>query len=126
MSKPPRRDFAYEALAEVTASDPSVARGELNAGLRDIRIQEPSLAGLDDSYLLSDEIHSRAKMYRALWPGVSLTPTALAKHWVRVKEERPQKVGANLSADTELPSLPVSRREQNLAEARRILAMFDE
>jgi tRNA threonylcarbamoyladenosine modification (KEOPS) complex Pcc1 subunit len=121
-----KRDYAYEALAEVTASDPSVARGELNAALRDIRISEPSLADLDDSYLLSAEIHERAKMYRALWPEVSLTPTALSKHWVRVKEERPKRTGANLSADTELPSLPVSRREQNLEEARKLLAMLDE
>ena len=73
-----------------------------------------------DSYLLSAEIHERAKMYHALWPEMSLTPSALAKHWERVKAEtKPRKP---------LPPpkpLPPSRREENLAEARKILAMFE-
>ena len=81
------RDYAYEALAEVSASDPSLARGALNAALRDIREQEPLLAAVSESYLLSAEIHERAKMYRAVFSNAALTPTALAKHWQRVKAE---------------------------------------
>ena len=81
------RDYAFEALAEVTASDPGIARGQLNAALRDIRAQEPELASTDNSYLLSAEIHERAKMYRAVFENAALTPTALAKHWQRVKAE---------------------------------------
>jgi hypothetical protein len=112
-----KRDYAYEALAEVTASDPELARGQLNAALRDIRAQEPLLS---DSYLLSGEIYERAKMYRALFENAALTPNALAKHWLRVKEEtKPRPRMPNP------PSLPVSRREQNLAEARKILEMFE-
>ena len=110
------RDFAFEALAEVTASDPSVARGELNAGLRDIRKQEPSLAGVSDSYLLSAEIHERAKMYRHLWPEMTLTPNALSQHWVRVKAEtKPKKVYSPPEA------LPQNRREENLNAARQAM-----
>jgi hypothetical protein len=113
---PRARDYSYEALAEVTSTDQNVGRGELNAALRDIRKQTPEIT---DSYLLGVEIHDRAKMYRALFENAALTPTALAKHWIRVKEEtKPRPTMPNP------PSLPVSRREQNLTEARKILEMF--
>lgn len=117
------RDYAYEALAEVTATDPEVGRGQLNAALRDIRAQEPSVASISDSYLLSAEIHERAKMYRARFEDVALTPTALAKHWLRVKEDAPKRQGVNLTAGVTEP-LPGSRREQNLEEARKLLSML--
>lgn len=94
MSRP--RDYAWEALIEVTASDPSEQRGELNAALKSIREQ----SGIEDSYLLADEIHVRAKMYRQVMPDVMLTPSALAKHWLRVFEEAAQRRtrGTNVSA----------------------------
>jgi hypothetical protein len=116
-----QRDYAYEALAEVTASDPSVARGQLNAALRDIRIQTPDLASPGDSYLLSAEIHERAKRYRLLFENAALTPTALAKHWLRILEEtKPRK-------PLPPPELhPPSNREQNLEEARKLLAKLSQ
>ena len=77
------RDFAFEALAEVTGTDWNTGRGELNAGLKSIREQTE----VEDAYLLGDLIHTRAKMYREVMPDVMLTPTALAKHWRRVLEE---------------------------------------
>jgi len=109
------RDYAYEALAEVTSTDQGVGRGQLNAALKQIREQ----AEIPDSYLLAAEIHERAKMYRALFENAALTPTALAKHWKRVKEET-----APRSRVPNPPPLPKSRREQNLEEARKILAKF--
>jgi hypothetical protein len=114
------RDYAYEALAEVTACDQEVARGQLNAALRDIRAQEPALASIEDSYLLSAEIYDRGKMYRAMFPDIALTPNALAKHWKRVKEDAPKKRGSNLHAGRD-SSLPPSRREQNLNAARQAM-----
>ncbi len=116
------RDYAYEALAEVTSTDQGVGRGQLNAALRDIRAQEPDLT---DSYLLSAEIHDRAKMYRQMFPEIALTPTALSKHWVRVKEAAPKRGGSNLTAERN-SSLPGSRREQNLEEARKLLAKLSQ
>lgn len=111
------RDYAYEALAEVTSTDQSVGRGSLNAGLRDIRALEPALAS--DSFLLSDEIHHRAKLYREMFPDMALTPNALAKHWVRVKEDAPKKRGVNLTA--EAPSTLPPRHQQGLNEARKAM-----
>ena len=84
------RDFAFEALAEVTSTDWNEGRGELNAALRSIKEQEPDLAL--DSYLLSVEIHDRAKLYKAtMGEEILLTPSALAKHWKRVKEQQPRE-----------------------------------
>lgn len=105
------RDYAYEALAEVTSTDMETGRGQLNAALRDIRAQEPELT---DSFLLSAEIHERAKMYRTVFENAALTPTALAKHWKRVHAEthkRP-KIGAP-------PSLP-PRSVSGLEEVRKL------
>lgn len=82
------RDFAFEALAEVTHTDWEAGRGELNAALKSIRLQEPDI---HDSYLLSCEIHDRAKMYAVVMGDeILLTPSALAKHWLRVKAEMPK------------------------------------
>ena len=85
------RNYSYEALAEATNCDMNASRGELNISLKTIRAQE---SGLTD-YALADEIHRRAVLYReVMGEGVLLTPTALAKHWIRVHEEssRPRKV----------------------------------
>jgi hypothetical protein len=97
MSRP--RDYAYEALAQVTGSDQTQARGELNGALKSIREQSPEIT---DNYILSDEIHTRAKMYRQVMPDVILTPSALAKHWLRVFEESAQRKtrGTNLHSDS--------------------------
>ena len=114
------RDYAYEALADVTGSDPEVGRGQLNAALRDIRTQEPELASVDNSYLLSAEIHDRAQMYKQVWPEVALTPTALAKHWTRLPEEhlKLKRGGSNLHADP--PSSLPPMHARNLEEVRRL------
>ena len=111
------RDYAYEALAEVTGSDPEVARGQLNAALRDIRLQMPEL---EDSYLLSAEIHERAKMYREVWPDVALTSTALSKHWLRLPDEHSKlsRGGTNLHADSNSSLPPMHKR--NLEEVRKL------
>lgn len=81
MTRP--RDYAYEALAEATGTDMAAGRGALNAALKSIREQSE----IEDSYLLADEIHARAKLYRQVFPEIVLTPPALAKHWLRVYEE---------------------------------------
>lgn len=78
------RDYAFEALAEVTGTDWTAGRGELNAALKSIREQSE----IDDGYVLADVIHERAKMYRqVMGENVLLTAPALAKHWKRVLEE---------------------------------------
>ena len=78
------RDYAFEALAEATGTDWTAGRGELNVALKSIREQSE----IEDSYVLADVIHERAKMYRqVMGENVLLTAPALAKHWKRVLEE---------------------------------------
>lgn len=110
------RDYSFEALAEETNTDWAEGRGQLNAALASIRRQSE----IEDDYLLSCEIHDRAKMYRALFTDASMTPTALAKHWLRVKEETSRKRGGvNLHADP--PSSLPPMHERNLGEARKLM-----
>jgi len=103
------KDFAYEALAEVTNSDWNTARGELNAALKLIREQAPEIV---DNYLLSAEIHERAKMYREVMGDALLTPPALAKHWRRLPEERE----VMLEADRAKQRARAERQEEMIRE----------
>lgn len=77
-------DLAWEALVTVTRANPHFERGKLNAALRAIRDCHRDEGLVDEE--LPREIELRAKMYRLRWPGMELTPTALAKHWIRVAE----------------------------------------
>ena len=93
------RDYAFEALADVTGTDWNTGRGIINTALKSIKEQTE----IEDSYLLADLIHDRAKMYREAMPEVILTPPALAKHWRRVLEESERKkkvVSTNRAAHT--------------------------
>lgn len=100
------RNYPFEALAEVTNSDWEASRGELNVALKSIRAQ----AEIDDDYLLAAEINERAKLYRqVMGEDVLLTPTALAKHWLRVLQEsetRRRTRGVNLSVERSAPLPP--------------------
>lgn len=88
MNRPP--DLPFEALAEVTSTDWNVGRGVLNAALRDIRTQQPGLEDVE----LANEIVYRATLYRRMFPEITLTPNALAKHWLRVLEAQRSSAGA--------------------------------
>jgi hypothetical protein len=94
---PRPRDYAYEALAEVTNSDMEGHRGELNAALRLIR-------GMTDQvdYELATAIRDHAARYRVVMGAeIMLTPGALAKHWHRVEAETQRKTGTNLTVTTD-------------------------
>lgn len=75
-AKPRPRDLVFETVAEVCGIDwrndltPS-ARGQLARAVRDLK-----LVGAEP-----DEIRARSENYRRTYPGISLTPTALTKHW---------------------------------------------
>ena len=77
------RDIPFETLAQVTGTDWTVGRGELNKALAQIKEQFAE----DDPMILALEIEERARLYRRVFEGAALTPSALAKHWTRVFEE---------------------------------------
>jgi hypothetical protein len=74
------RDELFDALAascgiavpDLTRS----ARGALNRALKDLREVDATPA----------EVSARAGRYRERWPKVSLTPSALAKHWAELTD----------------------------------------
>ena len=101
------RDELWDALVEECGIDPSSItksmRGSLNGAAKQLR----------DVGATAPDVHARAERYRRKWPTVSLTPSALAKHW------------ATLAAD-EAPSSPardpvvearIARRRSPLASA---------
>jgi hypothetical protein len=84
VNRPP--DLSFEALVEMTGATVSSERGALNTALKMIREEMP---GVDDTDLATEIVY-RAGLYRKRYPNVSLTPTALAKHWYRVLAEAPK------------------------------------
>jgi hypothetical protein len=73
------RDYSFEALVEVCGITigeiTQDERGRVNAALKQLREVQP------DDYLLADEIHTRAKLYREVYQGAALTPQALSGNW---------------------------------------------
>ncbi len=79
-SRPP--DPAWDTLVRVTLANPDMERGKLNTALKAIKAAWQREGGLPDD--LPREIELRADAYHAVWPMLTLTPTALATHWHRV------------------------------------------
>lgn len=77
------RDLAWEALVRATRANPAMERGALNAALAAIK-EAAQVEGLHPDELPA-EIERRAEAYQSgAFQGLTLTPTALAKHWFRV------------------------------------------
>lgn len=92
------RDLAWEALVRETAANPAMERGQLNVALKAIREAALTEGLMEEG--LPEEIRLRAVAYRETFPGLSLTPTALAKHWFRVMVKREAAVtGQQASLD---------------------------
>lgn len=83
------RDVAWETLVRETHANPAMERGALNTALKAIR-EACFMDGLHPDGV-AEEIVLRAAAYRQTFPGLTLTPTALAKHWNRVmfRQETP-------------------------------------
>lgn len=74
-SDEPRKDLLFEALAEVCGMSlgelTTSARGAMNRAAKELR----------DLSATPAEVERRAQAYRKKYPGIDLTPSALAKHW---------------------------------------------
>jgi hypothetical protein len=100
--KPGRaRDECFEALVEIQglnlAELTKPMRGQINLALKSIRDVMPEVT--------AEEIHSRAKAYRAEWPSVHLTANALAKHWAGFGKKK--EGGPPADGEAESPALPL-------------------
>jgi hypothetical protein len=92
------RNLPWDALVAETQADERVEAGRIAAALRVIRavMTEDNALGVDPHVppemaerLIAQEIRRRAARYRHRWPGVELTPTALAANWSRVMTQAP-------------------------------------
>lgn len=81
MSRP--RNLSWDALVEVTGANPDFSDGRIAAALKGIRAAALR-EGLVEDEQVALEIRRRAAKYQECFPLCSLTPTALASHWIRV------------------------------------------
>lgn len=76
---PRKRDEIFEAVAEVSNLSldglTDSERGRCNRAAKELKKVDAT----------PDEIRRRAKIYRETWPGIDLTPNALAANWSRMK-----------------------------------------
>lgn len=82
-------DYAWETLVRVTHANAAAERGKLNAALKAIKAAWHTEGGLPED--LPKEIELRADAYYRMWPEMTLTPNALAVHWLRVAANRARK-----------------------------------
>lgn len=83
-----KKDEAWDALVEVTHANPAMEKGKLGVALRAIR--EACLREGIHADSVPAEIRLRADAYGRTFPGLTITPTALATHWFRVLVGQPR------------------------------------
>ena len=75
---PRKTDPLFDTMLAVCGIDPATltrtARGAVNKALKELREIGATPADLE----------AKAAAYRKTWPGMSLTPTALVKHWAQL------------------------------------------
>lgn len=103
------RNIPFDALAEETRADVDAEGSRIAKALQRIRqlaARDLGLALSDDlrelspaacETMIATEIRNRARAYRAKWPDIDLTPSALAHNWTRVTVQ----IGPNLDSALE-------------------------
>jgi len=77
-----RQNEAWDSLVRETHANPAFEAGRIGVALKAIREAAFSEGLTEDG--IPEEIRLRAQAYRETFPGIALTPTALARHWFRV------------------------------------------
>ncbi len=101
--KPRPRNLVFDALATVCDTREQLLdvdspihdkdlTGEIVAAMASIRRKAQGLSDAD----LADEVAIRARAYRQVWKDITLTPSALAKHWNRVISELQKQRGSGV------------------------------
>lgn len=126
-SAPPRtvkidgRNLGFDALAEATMSDPDAEGGRLAKALAAIRklvwrdlpdAAKKIITPPEFETALAAAIRERARMYEQKWPGVELTPTALASNWTRVTQRQGDGKFTKKGGLTPAAILAMGKREE--------------
>lgn len=77
-----QRNLSFDALVKATGANPKFEGGQLGKALQAIMecCEDDGIPPED----VPKEIALRAEYYHRLWPHLTLTPPALARHWYRV------------------------------------------
>jgi hypothetical protein len=103
-------DELWEALVvEMGDVHTKTERGIRNTALKELRAIGAS----------ASDIRRRCQAYRVKWPRMSLTATALVKHWSSLGSE-PKRKHTPVDEVLNLPTLSAAEREQNLEQARKL------
>lgn len=93
IKKERKRDYLFENVAEVCCMDikdlTKSSRGVLNKAVGELRDINPSL----------DELKGRVSVYKEIYSGCPVTPTALVKHWPLLKEKNNKDSGIRKSME---------------------------
>lgn len=108
------RDVVWESLLTVCGVDPFAsitrsARGAYNRAVADLR----------DAGAEPDEVLRRAAIFRATWPDVRMTPTALARRWHEVEQIVPTGPAHRLRQAAEREELAARMARLDAQEAVR-------
>lgn len=105
-------------MVETCSCDAHLDRGKLNAALKLLRSHPDYVRAVEvhgkevADGMLAIEIPRRADLYRQRWPGMELTPTALAHNWARLLT--PVKGPHGVSADDLYRQAEEARRREQL------------
>lgn len=100
------RDLIFEALLEACGVDYATltesGRGPINRGVRELKAVDAN----------PEEIHRRASVYRRRYPEITLTPSALVKHWGALNDSN----GGKPSAEQRMAVLAERQRKAQEAQ----------
>lgn len=106
-------DHVWEAVLFVSGVDgsaiPKSARGAYNRAVADLKAVGAT----------PEEVVRRAAIYRAKWPEVSLTPTALARRWAECEQYVPSSPAHALRQQAEADAVAERLRAMDAADAAR-------
>ena len=105
-ARDPLGDSLVDEIGDVSTS---TERGQRNKALKELRA-----IGATEG-----DIRSRCHAYRVKWPGISLTATALVKHWSTLGS-KPTPRHRPVAEILNLPDLTEEERMANLERARKL------
>lgn len=105
-----KRDHLWDALVDELGEPATKSeRGARNAALKELREIDAT----------PEQVRFCCQSYRMMWPNITLTPTALVKHWTTLAR-RNAKPTAPVTAVLNLPELSEADRLENLRRAREL------
>ena len=110
---PRKRDALWDTFVSFTGAQPATdsERGAWNRALKELR----------DANATPGELWLRCEEYRSRWPNVTLTLSALAKHWGALDQPAPTPAGTRSDRNRNAADRVLDAIDQRHQPARREL-----